>query len=244
MRAPVLAGLAAATLAAGCAHRVEVTLPAAPAIHLDSDSVAVIAGERACRDLADGLVEQLNALDGMEVDPRSDVRLHVLQCRTHFDPRVDITVSSDEEWRGRVTVVGRGHAVLAVEAGGEVQAHLIGSAQRFANGEAEGGQVVTLRRRVSRALVQGVAADLAEQVRPMPRVVERRVFPNAPSDSARGHLDRAVRAELAGDLDEARRQAAMAHELRPTSWSAAYVAELDRLSRRLDSSTDSAYEAR
>ena len=97
------------------------------------------------------------------------------------------------------------------------------------NAELRGGNGVALHNRVSRALTEGVAADLTDQIRPIPRMVERRVYPNATAGSARHQLNLAVRAEMAGDLYEARRRARLANLIHSSPESEAYVTELEHL---------------
>lgn len=229
--------LTVAVLLTGCSRRVEVSLPATPAVEIRTDRVAVVSGERACRDVADQLVEQLNDLDGIAVDPRADVRLVVRSCESTFEPKVDITVpgNDDEAWASRVSVAGRAVAVLQVEAHGQVQVHLIGTGVHESAGELRAGQVVRLRRRVARDLAVAVAVDLTEQVRPIPRIVQRRVYPNAPASTARGQRRLAVEAELAGDLHAATRHARMSHQLKPSAESAEYLQELERILRQSES---------
>lgn len=217
----------------GCARRVQVALPAAPAVALESQTVAVVAGGRACRDVADALVQRINTLEGMRVDPSSPVRLTVQGCSNTFDPQVDITVSDNSDWLGRITVVGRGHAVVQVQTQGETRATLIATGERYAQGELE-GSMVALRKRVSRNLTEAVADDLTEQLRPIPRVVQRRVYPNAESGTARAHINLAVTAELEGDLLTARDHALRALEISPSAEFAAYARELDQLVQRMD----------
>ena len=219
------------TLAPGCAKTVQVELPALPAVSLDSSRVAVVAVERDCREVADALVEQLNGLE-FDVDPGASVRLEVSSCDSALQPvQVDVQIEEDVD-RRRLSVEGRAHAVVAVNVEGEAQAWLIGASSQIARSNWNEADAAGLSRTVSRELVDGVAADLAEQVRPIPRLVDRRVYTRAPEGTARALTNRAVDAELRGELREAHRLAELAWQENPSPRSRAYLLELEqRLSR-------------
>jgi hypothetical protein len=234
-----LAAIALMAIAAlpGCVHKVRVEVPAAPAVALrwEGPKIAVVAQDRDCRDVADALVEELNAVDGLEVDPRADVRLRVLRCGRSQAVNIDIRVEGDQD-RRRVLMEGRAHALVAVYAEGEPQAHLVGSARHFDNGAWGDIDVLGRRRSMDRTLTSILARDLATQVSPMPRVAERRVHPRAPEGTARRFYHDAVLAELSGDLFEAHRLAMKAWQERPTERTAAYLRELETRLQRAGSS--------
>src|SRR5678815_4160889 len=108
----------------GCARRVEVALPAMPAVTLTTSEVAVVATGRECRPVADALVRALTDLEGMRVDPGAPVRLEVRECAHPIEPMVQVEINGDER-RRRVTVEGRAHALVVVRIDGLENAHLI-----------------------------------------------------------------------------------------------------------------------
>jgi len=225
-----LAAIALGVVAAlpGCAHKVQVEVPAVPAValQLQSPKIAVVVQDRDCREVADALVDELNAVDGLEVDPRADVCLRVLRCGRSYTANIDIRVEGDQD-RRRVLMEGRAHALVAVMADGEPQAHLIGSARHFDDSAWGDIDVLGRRRSMDRDLTRLLARDLATQVSPVPRVAERRIHPRAPEGTARRFYHDAVIAELSGDLTEAHRLAMKAWEERPTARNAAYLRELE-----------------
>lgn len=240
--------LALTATAAGCAHTVQVELPPAPAVALQTEVVSVVAVDRTCRDVANALVEHLAITPGITVDPQAPVQLHVYACEAWLGvPEVDLRQEVDEGGNTResreVSLDGRSHAVVDVVAKDQVAAHLIGVGRHQVVANAAGGETLPVRRRVERALIEAVALDLTEQVRPAPRIASRRVYPNAAADSHQGLMTQAVRAELDGDVARAHELALLAHETQPTSRSEAYIAELQRLVH-LDNPVESAYDRR
>lgn len=226
-------GLSAAILllcATGCAHRVQVSVPAAPAVHLDTTRVAVAVYDPRCRDVAAALITALEDKGGIVVDPRAPVTLELRVCERTLTGEVDIVRTTDEETR-EIGVVGSAYAFVVVNAGGAPTAELIGAARDRTEG-ARARDVPAMSRQVDRALVGAVADDLAEQVRPLPRQVARRVWPNAAEGTARRLYSLAVEQERAGNLAEARRLAAMAVGRRPVPLYARYLAELEALIER------------
>jgi hypothetical protein len=217
-----------ALLLVGCAHTVNVSVPPAPALTGLPERVAVVVGPGECHDVATSLVASLRDDQAFVLDPTAPLQLEVLDCDASMrPPTVEVVLSETQDQR-RVQIEGRAHAIIGVRVGGSVAAHLIGAAHRTVAGGWGQTNVRALSRGVARDLNQGVADDIAAQLRPIPRVVARRVYPNAPEDSPRGWLNQAVAAERAGDLDEAVRLVALAQERRPTAQLAAYRAELER----------------
>lgn len=215
-------------LLGGCAHTVKVSVPPSPALPGISQQVAVVMGPRECRDVADALVQSLSRDGAFVIDPHAEIQLEVVECEAAMlPPEVEIVLSPEQDQR-RVNVEGSAHAMVGVRVGGQIEAHLIGAARRQAQGGWGQTDVGALSRGVVHDLNRSVADDLAEQLRPIPRVVARRVYPNAPEDSAHGLFTRAVAAEREGDLEDALRLVEQAHRRHPTARTAAYLDELDR----------------
>ncbi|MBT3220118.1 MAG: hypothetical protein HN348_13595 [Proteobacteria bacterium] len=213
---------------------------ALPAVQLDTTTVAVVAADRSCRPIADRLVQRLNEVEGLRVDPQSEVRLNVNSCGESYETSVFVnqevssggTISSD---RRRAVIEGRGHAVVTVQIGDDVQAHIIGSGNRVSFGtwhDRELHNTLEMRQVVQRRIGESVADDLAEQLSPVATIAARRVFPNAPLGSARQLHTLAVQAEQSGDIQRAREFAQAALAAKPTTRERVYIEQLDRLIER------------
>ncbi len=221
-----------ATASLGCSHRVEVVMQPMPAVSLDVSRVAVVSGTRACRDIADALVTALNDTPGVTVDPRAEVQLEVIECEHPLMPvQVDVELGNGNDQR-RMSVEGSAHALLVVRRDGRAEAHLIGATRRHARGAWGDHDALALSRAVEHDLASGVAADLAEQLRPVPKLVERRVYGNPVPGTAQETFNLAVLAEAHGDLHEARRLASASYDAHPTARTEAYVAQLDAMIAR------------
>lgn len=206
-------------------------MPAAPAITLAADRVAVIAASRECRPIADALVDTLHTVPGLVVDPRADVRLEVSECEMpRQEVHVDIEIADSVD-RRRLSVDGAAHALVAVRVGNTTEAHLIGATRTVAHGSWNDAHVLGLSRTVERTLTDGVAADLAEQIRPLPRFVERRLYANPAPGTGQDTYNLAVRAEAAGEILEAHRLAVLAQAQYPSERTTAYADELAQLAR-------------
>lgn len=232
-------------LLAGCAHTVQVELPAMPSVAITTQSVAVVTRDRACRDVADALIRELSDMGAVRVDPRSEVRLEVFGCEKPNAPvTVDVELGDDGVDRRKVSVEGRAHAVLAVRVGDGTEAHLIGAARREVRGNGVEKNVATLSRAVDRELTEAVAADLAEQIRPVPRTVDRRIYPNAPSGTALALHTLAVDAERAGKIVLARSLAQAAYDEDPSEKHREYLEELDAILARWPAAADTTASTR
>lgn len=202
-------------LATGCASRVKMEVPAAPTVRTEARSIAVVADNRMCREIADALAEQLRGAN-LDVRPDADARLTVFACNQSW-----LTEDASLE--------GRAQAVASLRANGFVQAQLLGVASHGQPAdEVEQEGTIRYKRRVQRSLQQRVARDLAEQVAPVPLPVRRRVYTNSPVGSARSYHNLAVTAEREGRLLDALWWAERAHEIQPSKLRARYVEELSR----------------
>jgi hypothetical protein len=221
------------TLGVGCAKTVRVSVPAHPAVPLDHDRFSVVAVDRSCQGVADGLTHALAHLDGVSVDPSAPARLEVLTCGRTVVPVVDIELA-DHEDRRRVGLEGRAHAVVAVNVASQGVAHIIGTGQRSSVGAWGETDVSGLSRAMQRDLDDALAHDLTRQIDPLPRQVSRRIHPNASDGSARNLHTRAVLAEQRGDFIEARSFARRARDADPSPRYVDYLQELDRLVAALE----------
>ena len=200
MRVLLLCGLAV-----GCGSTVRLELPPTPAVALPGDAIAVVARDRACQATADALVEELGRSPSPRVDPRADLRIDLFNCGG-----------------SRAPLEERAHAVAVVSFQGRVLANLIGAGRDDdSNGSDEG----VFDRSQAR---EDLARDLAHQLNPLPTLVDRRIYPNAPTGTARELTTLAVAAELQGDLDTAVVLAEAAWEEHPNPRTASYLEELLR----------------
>lgn len=231
-------GWIAIALLGACAPKVQVAVPAMPAIALETSRVAVVTGSHECRAVADALVAVLRETPGIVVDPRADVSLEVIECDRPLLPvQVDVEITSGGD-RRRLSVEGSAHALVAIRRDGTAEAHLIGATRRELRGAWGENNPVALSKAVEHELTLAVATDLADQVRPVPRIVERRVYANPSPGTPQETFNLAVKAESEGRLHEAHRLAALANDARPSPRTEAYLAELDALIARYPYATD------
>lgn len=217
------------TLLVGCAAKVQVQVQPTPAVRIEDDTIAVVAGDRRCRPFADALLEEFARLDGLRVHPRSDLRVVVFSCGSYQQVVVDERVEGLEQ-HGLAGIDGRAHAVVAVSDGGRVVAHLLGTSRAGLASDIDrsGPDLPAMGRTVRQKLVDAVATDLALQLNPDSHRVTRRVYPKAPEGSARNLYTRAVAAEAEGDLERAYALAVTAARERPTQRTSRYVLALER----------------
>lgn len=230
---PRSAGTAVLALAlvvlVGCGPKVAVRVPATPAVDVDLDRVAVVVDERGCQDIADEVALSLAKDLGVTVDPRAPMRVVVHNCGTLQEHAVDVSLTEEGD-RRRLTVEGRAYAAMTVFTLDGRRATLVGAGHDTRLSGWGEGNPLRMSRAVDRAVTDLVARDLVEQLSPIPTLAERRLYPSAEDDSARGLTHRAVLAELDGDLTEAHRLASLAYRMQPNARASAYV---DELARRL-----------
>lgn len=205
-RSPALFLLLFATF--GCAPKVAFEVPAAPAVSINTVTIRVKSADRSCQMLADKVADRIGQVQGMQVDPRADASLTLYGCTSTLLPAED------------GTTIGSTAAIATLNDRAGV-VHLLGSARGTFPQR-------TRSRTALQRMNQQAAADVVEQIAPLPVVVRRRVYDNADEGSAKALLTRAVRAEQEGHLATALHYAREAHELRPRPERARYVAELTR----------------
>ena len=228
LRFVIVAILYASVFLTACAKHVYVHTPASPTVKLHSATVALVSADRGCQRLANELARRMTREALFQVDPKAEVRLLVSECREQVRPTVSIRQMVDSEKgilqeKRTIRVDGRAFAQVEVTSQSGTQAHLIGSAdwtKQTQNPKA----IKTLRKQLHALL----ADDLLEQVRPIPRIAQRRIFPNAQPNSQRALLTEAVSAEIRGDLTRAIELAAAAQKQAPNSRIAEYLDELNR----------------
>ena len=227
-----------AVASVGCAHTVHVEHAPAAALAVPVERVAVVARDRECRPVADALITELRERDlvgtlsgaRITVDPRAAMRIDLVACGEAYQATLVQRAGGGSAEQTRSTVDGRGHAVAVIRTGENVHAHLIGAGREGrVGGWAAGDSLPALNAAVHRALATAVARDLADQIAPVPTLVERRVWPNAADGTARRFHSLAVNAERDGDLQAAYDLARAAYRERPSERQAAYIAELARL---------------
>jgi hypothetical protein len=205
-----------------------VSTPASPNVHLPSATVAIVAADRSCHLLANTLAERITREAIFRVDPKAKVRLLVTECSNRILPTVNIFKNADSRTgtsieERKVVLDGRGYAQVEVTMEDQSQAFLIGSS-RWAQ--------ETSRPRAIRGITQQlrtlVADDILEQVRPIPRMAERRIFPNAQPGSHKALLTEAVAAEIRGDLTRAIELASAAQKTAPNARIQAYIDDLNQ----------------
>jgi len=143
-------------------------------------------------------------------------------------PVIDVEMNDQGDLR-RVTIDGRAHALVAVTTNGNVQAHLIGSGKHMSRGNWGDTNVPAMGTSLERELHRRLVDDLTSQIDPMPRLVARRIHPNAEDGTARALHAQAVFAEQEGQLLRARSLAQRARVLDPHPRYLNYLQELDRV---------------
>jgi len=215
-----------------CGPKVQVQVPATPAVALDVSSAAVVARDRECRPIADAMIAGLKNSAHIAVDPRAQIKLMVSDCAVDIGwtvhQEVDGSASSE---RQRADIQGRGHALLSVETPYGTVAQVIGSAREGHLGSWRSRglhDMLRTRSTVQRRLTHSVASDLVQQLNNQPHQISRRVYPNADDGTAKQLTSLAVLAEQRGDLSEAIALAEQAHDAEPTERTASYLASLQR----------------
>jgi len=212
----------------GCTPTVRLEVPAAPAVQLPNQPIAVVARARSCQQMADALVAQL-ASAHLRVDPGSPSRIVLFSCGTSEDVTLQQLDGVGVAGQRRTTVAIRAYAVAEVSVDGRVLAHLVGAGNnRITAPWQQNTPLLQARRVARRQAAAGLAADLMRQIDPLPSLVQRRVYPNAAEGTARALTTRAVRAEGQGDLVAAIGLAEAALAADPSPHNAGYLVELKR----------------
>ncbi|MFZ5475858.1 MAG: hypothetical protein ACOZNI_03710 [Myxococcota bacterium] len=218
-------------LALACAHRVSWEVQPAPAYTLASMEVAVVAGDRSCKRVADELAEALSAR-GVTVRPDAAQRLEVRKCDELLHTNIEV-LSMDyglayaqgvRTERRRYTMRGTAHAELWV---GD-RTKLLGAADRNLRGPwvTEGDLDLPGALALREGLQRDLARDLAQQVAPLPETISRRLYRDPEPGTARQLHNEAVEAERGGDLDRAVALAREAYAADPSMTSLRYLEEL------------------
>lgn len=213
--------------AAACVPTVALEVPPSPAVALRSDALSVVARERECQPHADALATELARSGWVTVDPTAPLRLQVFGCGQDERWTVEATDGPDGA-RRRASVEARAHAVVLVQDQGRVVAHLIGAGRGDGAQDRDAGRPPRLGRTSRQRAIEDLARDLSRQISPLPSLVSRRVWPNAPDDTSRGLTTRAVAAEREGDLLTALRLAEAAFAEDPNPRTSGYLASLRR----------------
>lgn len=219
-------------LLAGCAPHVEWQVQPRPSYTLPSMEVAVVAGDRSCKRVADELVDTLASRPGVVVRPDAAQRLEVRNC----GERLDTTVEMESNYLGlkyqsevvqeqrRYSVRGVADAELWIA--GKVK--LIGGAERHLRGPwvTDGDLDIPRALALREGLRRDLAMDLADQVAPLPETIRRTIYKDPEPGTARQLHNQAVDAERAGNLDEALRLAKQAYAAEPSAARIDYIEEL------------------
>lgn len=223
-----------AFLLSGCAATVRVERLPIPAVDLPATSVAIVSASRDCGEVADLLAARLSTVPGLSIDPLSPVRLQLDECGRSFESTVYLDqvvdgISGESRAQTSVATRSRSFAHVTVFEDRHVVARLLGSSRESSTDDVDGASSwARSQRRQQRSLADALAEDLVLQISPLPSIAERRVHPNAAEGSARDMHNRAVAAELAGQLDEALHWARAALAEHPSEGLARYVEELSR----------------
>jgi hypothetical protein len=211
----------------GCAHQVSWEVQPVPSYALPSLDVSVVAGDRACKRVADELANTLSARPGVVVRPDAPQRLELRECTE----RLDTTLEMESNYLGltyddRIYTEQRRYSVRGV-AGAEMvivgdaaagPIKLVGKAERklrgpwVTDGDLDLPRTLSLRDGLRRDL----AMDLADQLAPLPETIRRTIYKDPEPGTARQLHNEAVEAERAGDLDRALELAKSAYAAEPS----------------------------
>jgi hypothetical protein len=221
----------------GCAKQVTWQVQPAPSYTLPSLEVSVVAGDRACKRVADELAATLSARPGVRVHPGAGVRLELAQCEDDVDTTVELEsthpgltynpmVSTE---RKRVTMRGWASAVMSITSPGSPPVRLPGGAERRERSpwlEDTGFQLPRAALALQDAVRRDLALDLADQLAPLPATIRRTLYRDPEPGTARQLHNQAVDAERGGDLDGALKLARQAYAAHPTADAMRYIEAL------------------
>lgn len=219
------ASVLTALILLGCVHQVSWTIAPIAGVRLPSTEVAVIAYDRACKPVADALVDALGSRPGIEVRPEATQRITVQKCDDQLTTALDIESNYPGLTYGPTVYQERRRYTLHGWARGEIVVEGAGDPLRFSgevdrsvrgpwvnSGDLDVPASATLRQRVS----EDLASRLADHIAPLPETIERIIYPDPEPGTARKLHNDAVAAERAGNLDEALRLAREAYAADPS----------------------------
>jgi hypothetical protein len=217
-----------ALLLSACAATIQLELPPTPAVRMPVERVAVVVQDRRCQPTADALARELGRTGWTEVHPAAPIRLVVFSCGDDEELLLEHEQDGDGI-RRRTLVAARAHAVVAVSDGERVLAHLIGAGRDDTDTSwTQQAPLSRLRKTARQRAFDDLARDLVQQINPLPTLVERRVYPNAPGGTSKQLTTLAVQAELAGDLASALSYAEAAWTRDPNPRTLGYLEDLRR----------------
>ncbi len=210
----------------GCAPHISWEVQPLPSYTLPSLEVAVVAGDRGCKRVADEFARTLSSRPGVRVHPDARVHLVVFAC----DGEIDTTVELESTFPGivydtrvyqeqrRYSMRGWATATLEVRSAAAPTGRLPGAAERFVRGPwvADGQLEIPGALSLEASVRRDLAAKLADHVAPLPATIRRAVYRDPDPGTARQLHNEAVRAEREGNLNEALRLARAAWAAQPT----------------------------
>jgi hypothetical protein len=229
-------------LLGACGKQVSWEVQPTPAYQLPSMEVSVVAGDRACKRVADELASTLSARPGVRVRPDAPIRLQLDNCADDVDTTVEMeanvlglryTTAVVEQRRYEMR--GWAHADLVVTSAGQPGVRLVGGAERRESSPWVSGTDLEIPRQLSlrEAVRRDLALDLADQLAPLPATIRRTLYRDPEPGTAREFHNAAVDAERAGDLSRALKLAREAYAANPTAASMRYVAALQEHARQV-----------
>jgi len=216
----------------GCVSTVQVQVRPLPSVNVDLSAVSVVSASRSCTEVANAVVQHLTDAPGIHVSPDATLRIQLDDCALTYHPRVELRQEVGSDGRSvterTATVDGRAYAMVSLTSGDTEQARLLASARETTSLSRTGASMFKPTRADTRSLRDALVDDLVRQVSPMPRLVQRRLYPGAPSGSARDLYNQAVLAEASGDLNAAHRLATLAISRGAAPPITRYAEELER----------------
>lgn len=228
----------------GCLQRVSWEIQPAPVVPLPSLTLAVIAEERGCKDMADAMVEALSARPGVSVSPSGAVELRVSDCTAGVQQRRESTYRGVDSASGGLPTAPPQETVrLFGVASARVQVRSPQAEPLLLTPEVSREvEVVTVSEaplpmgvqgRLEDGLTREVGLYVADALAPLPETLRRTLYPDPEPGTARQLHNLAVEAEQGGDLEEALRLARAAYAADPSRQSLQYLGELEAHAARV-----------
>lgn len=240
----LLLAVAGTLLPTACAHRVSWEVQPVPTYTLpeaQTTLLAVVADGRACKAVADAVAGSLNTRPGVKVSADAAIRLIVQNCDQGQDTTLELEIGGQAAFDGfdgrgaivggdrrRYTLHGWAAAEMTVVSPAGNSVILSGTADQTVRSSWVGDSDMDVPRAITLAdaLSKEVAANLANQLAPLPVSLHRMLYVDAAPGSAKDLHNQAVSAEQSGDLVGALNLARQAQAVDPSRAAADYLDEL------------------
>lgn len=229
-------------LLTACGKQVTWEVQPVPSYQLPSMEVSVVAGDRACKRVADELASTLSARPGVHVRPDAGIRLQLDNCEDDVETSIEsepnvlsLRYADAVVEQRRYDMRGWAHAELSVKSADQPEVRLVGAAERRDRSPWVPGTELEIPRQLSlrESIRRDLALDLADQLAPLPATIRRTLYRDPEPGTARELHNQAVTAERNGDLTRALALAREAYAANPTAPGMRYIEALQDHARRV-----------